>query len=107
MLGYTVLASSHGLGSIADLLVLPERLDVAASLVADAIDQFGRSDISELSCAVPGHHPYRHVLEQLGFGAKRRTILFNYRAATADDALAFIGDPLASIHVALGDTDLV
>ena len=107
ILGYTVLATSHGAGAIADLLVLPERLDVAASLVADAIGQFGRSGISEVSCAVPTHHPYRDVLEQLGFDAKRRTIPLNYRHAAGDDALAFIGDPLASIHVTLGDTDLV
>ena len=61
-----------------------------------------------MACAAMRHHPYRVVLQEQGFRAKRRSIPLNYRQKSAQDReLAFLSDSKAALHVSLGDTDLV
>ena len=108
LLGYVVLGTSHGAGFVADLLALPGRLDVVESLVRDAIERLRELGASDVACAVPRHHPYRLVLREHGFRAKRRSIPLNYRPKRSQDReLAFLSDPKATLHVSLGDTDRV
>jgi hypothetical protein len=59
LLGYVVPAVSRGKGFIADLLVLPGRLDVVAALVEDAAGHLAERGLSALRCWCAKRHPYR------------------------------------------------
>ncbi len=108
MLGYIASRVSHGRGYIADILVLPDRLDVVASLTRETLLQFAATGITTVDCWIPMHHPYKDTLVQQGFGRTKTTRQFScgpLKMAQAE--LAFIGDPHAAIHLTAGDTDLV
>jgi hypothetical protein len=107
ILGYTVLAASKGRAQVADVLALPDRLDVVASLLDDAIAYAVASKAGMLECWCPTHHPYKSVLLGRGFQSKR-TIKLTYLALRAPRAeVDFLADRKAAIHFQLGDTDLV
>jgi GNAT superfamily N-acetyltransferase len=107
ILGYAVLRVSRGKAYIADLLALPEREDVARSLVRDALGYFRRARVSPVRCWLPSHHPYREVLLQQGFLPKQRMDGLRYTAyGRPKGFLNVLSDPRALVHVTLGDTDL-
>ena len=108
VLGYLVLQRSYGKGYIADLLALPGRLDVAASLAQSALVRFRDAGVSTVECWSPRHHPYRPVLRRAGFLCKHRNVsLHPLPGRGLPERLALVDDPRAAIHVAIGDTDLV
>jgi GNAT superfamily N-acetyltransferase len=108
MLGYLVLRMSGSRGYIADLLALPGRDDVVASLVADALDLFRSSGVSSVECWATRNHPYRQVLHQHGFDEKRRTMQFYCQPMrVADEVVEPFGGRDAVMHLVSGDTDLV
>jgi hypothetical protein len=107
ILGYTVLAAAKGRVQIADVLALPGRLDVVASLVDDAIARAAASAAGALECWCQTHHPYKSVFLDRGFLPKR-TIKLTYLALRAPRAeIDFLADRKAAVHFQLGDTDLV
>lgn len=57
ILGYAVLKRDRDLGYIADLLALPNRLDVVRSLVEDALRSFREADVAGVVCWMTSRHP--------------------------------------------------
>jgi len=107
ILGFSVLALSHGRAKIADLLALPGRLDVAASLLGDAIRYAHAARAASIDCWLPRRHPYRSLLRREGFLRTANRPHFFERIGGADEDVAFLDDPSAAIHFTLGDSDLV
>ena len=109
ILGYCVLRMLRGKGYIADLLVLPERMDVAGSLVRDAVAHFVRAGAPAVRCWTMSHHPYNTMLAGAGFSVRRRRKReLSYRLLGASAAsLAFLDEPATAFHFPIGDTDLV
>lgn len=108
ILGYTVLQCSYGRGYIADLLALPSQPDVAESLVRSALARFREAAVSSVECWSPRHHPYRQGLRRAGFLCKRRDISLRAQPELrTPERLELLDDPLAAVHVAIGDTDMV
>ena len=108
ILGYLVLRMSGSRGYIADLLVLPGRDDVVASLVSDALGQFRSGGVLSVECWATRNHPYREVLGQHGFDQKRRTMQFYCQPMrVADEVVQPFGGRDVVMHLVSGDTDLV
>jgi GNAT superfamily N-acetyltransferase len=111
LLGYAVLCgeSDGDKGYLADLLVLPDRLDVTRALVRSALGHFRRTNRALVECWLPRRHPYRSALDRLGFLRRPQT---RYAGAylpmgAPEEELAFLKEPDARIHLTLGDTDVV
>ena len=108
VLGYIVLQCSYGEGFIADLLVLPGRLDIAASLLRSALVRFREAGVSTVEYWSPRHHPYRAVVRGAGFLCKRQSLsIWAMARQRSKERLALVDDPRAAIHVGIGDTDMV
>lgn len=111
LLGYTVLSvdPDGDRGYVAELLTLPRRRDVAESLLRDALEHFRKAGQARVECWLPEHHPYRQALDELGFLPRTQgSYARGYRALSAsEEELAFLREPEAPIHRALGDTDIV
>jgi hypothetical protein len=106
--GYIVTSSSRVRGFIADILVMPGRLDVVDMLVRHAVDNLQRPEIRDIECWTPRHHPYRRVLRARGFVHKRRTVPLACRVSQGANARMTCGDdPNAAVHITMGDTDIV
>ncbi len=71
-MGYSVLRinryrRNYPVGFIVDLLTLPDRMDAANALAADAVQFFDYSDINIVNYQVVKGHPYEGVLKRHGF----------------------------------------
>jgi hypothetical protein len=107
-LGYVVLRAADNAGYIADLLALPDRLDVAESLLAAAVAHFRAAGQRRVECWSSGYSVYRWAQDRTGFNRLRRTIDIVYRPTrVSPEDVAFLKDPKASVHITAGDTDLV
>ncbi len=108
LLGYIVLSAVEGTGIVADVLALPERLDVVDSLIQHAIAHFAERGMASTDCWMPTQHIYRPVLVRNGFTHKKRVIPLSYRYLRAPaDQLEFLTGPKAAVHIMANDTDLV
>ncbi len=104
LLGYAVVRRAGSAGWVMDLLTLPDRLDVAQSLVAAATEVL--EDCEAITCWVTSGHPYEPLIRAQGF-----LDLGGYTGmmtrSTGADAERFA--PLATmngrVHVMTGDTD--
>ena len=72
ILGYSVLKinkylKKYHVGYVVDLLTLPDRLDVAEALVADAIRHFDEQNVNIVNCLVVENHPHEKILKRYGF----------------------------------------
>jgi len=107
LLGYAAARSAEGKGYLADLLVLPGRLDAAGALLRQALAGFAADGATTAECWSLVHHPYQAVLNEAGFSSKRRTrpIRARPRGKNADQ-VSFRDDPLALIHLTTGDCDV-
>jgi len=108
LLGYVVIRCSRGRGYIADLLVLPGRLDVASILVDHALVSLQPHPLERIECWLPARHPYQELLRCAGFTARDSRLRLNYRPCikTAQE-LELLRDPNVRVHFTAGDTDLV
>lgn len=106
LLGYAALRLSHDRGYIADLLTLPERLDVAGALLADAVVTLAALSVSRIDWWVNVRHPYQELARERGFEDKRVVDISLFPNNPALD-LTYLADPSVQVHVAAGDTDLV
>ena len=109
-LGYAVLQVSHGRGYLADLLVLPERLDVLDSLLAEATGYFEEAGVPIVVAWSPTRHSYNSVLHRHGFLVRpTRTRKFAYVTLhrRMEEALSFLQDPQARLHFTAGDVDVI
>jgi GNAT superfamily N-acetyltransferase len=105
MVGYAVYAMSRGKGFIADLLVLPERLDLVGAFVSDARSYFGEHGIEAVRCWSPRKHLYRDNLLGAGFEVLRPVAQFGFGLRGRE--LPPRDDPDAAVHFTVGDTDIV
>lgn len=106
ILGFSVLGVSRGRALVADLLALPGRADVAASLIADSIRSARAAGAAAIECRLPRRHPYRQLLRRAGFFRSTYAACFFEPVGVPEDAIAFLDDPGASVHFTLGDSDI-
>jgi hypothetical protein len=108
VLGYLVLAARGEIGYIADVLALPGRLDVVRSLVEDALRILDEAGIVQARCWMPAVHPYNAVLRLYGFSLTPKQTGAAWSPHRLDaNALSFLNDPHAPVHVTIGDSDHV
>jgi hypothetical protein len=111
ILGFVVYRVSYGRGYIADLIALPGRLDVAESLLVDAIRDLDSRNVDAVECWSYDRHPYWPLLQQHEFDHKRRTmkaaLTLSSKSSLTPADLRAVSDHDALIHVMSGDTDLV
>jgi hypothetical protein len=108
IVGQVTYRTSRGRGYIADLLALPGRLDIVASLVGHSLAAMGAKGVREIECWSTPRHPYRDVLRGRGFDRVRKETTIVHKAMRGhDDQLACLMDAQAVLHVMAGDTDLV
>jgi hypothetical protein len=108
ILGYLVFKISSGNGYIADLLALPERLDVVRSLIEDTLRLFREARTEMVSCWMIAQHPYNDLLRRCGFVDSRSDLGFVYKAVTLDPkALEFLEEATARVHLMQGDSDWI
>ena len=113
VIGYATVRMIKSRGHLADLLVLPGRNDVAASLVEQAVRVARLRGASAVECTMAGVHPYTEVLKRAGFVrlAARSEVLatkFSVRPYRLDASeFEFLSDPAARIHIVEGDSDMI
>lgn len=107
VLGYIVLRAMRRKGYIADLLALPGRLDVVASLVREGLAYCGGMRAEKVECWLPALHPYRDTLRRLGFQfSKPRRPPFIYGPLRVPaEALDILRRPSTSVHFMIGDSE--
>ena len=113
ILGYIVLRMNrlqkdYPIGYIVDLLTLPDRLDVAEALVADAVNYFVNKSINLIYCLFIKNHPYEAIFERNGFVTRGEKIPIFYIEYTKVEELRELetGSP-KGIHFAYGDFDAI
>jgi hypothetical protein len=108
ILGYLIFKISEGDGYIADLLALPGRLDVVRSLIEDALRLLREARAEMVSCWMIARHPYNDLLRRYGFVSSRRDVGFVYKAVNLEpEALEFLEETTAQIHLMHGDSDWI
>jgi GNAT superfamily N-acetyltransferase len=108
ILGYSALKISDQNAYVADLLALPDRLDVVRSLIEDALRFFRRAGAEAVTCWMIARHPYNGVLRRYGFVDSRRDVGFVYKAVNLKpEDLAYLDEATARIHLTHGDSDWI
>ena len=106
ILGYVALGRSTEDAPIADLLVLPSRLDVLYSLLDRAVEVARDSGHRSIVCWVTRNHPYREVLQRLGFTVAPAGSYLAYRAHGVElSELDSLGTPDLQAHLVMGDSN--
>lgn len=109
LLGYLAVRTGSRTADIADLLVLPGRLDVAHSLIRDAVEYARQAGASAIRSWMIRGHPYAALLSDQRFvrtGNATKPV-FHAHAGMDPADLAFLAGPDARVHLMLGDSDHV
>lgn len=113
ILGYIVLrinrlGEDYPPGYIVDLLTLPNRIDIADALIADAVKYFTTNNVNMVFCLFIKNHPYEAILERNGFVSRGENLSLFYGETTKVEELREIenGSP-KRIHFAFGDFDAI
>lgn len=108
ILGYAVTKPSGLMTKLADVLVAPTEIPVAAALVEDSVRLAREAESAGVTCWLPQQHTYRGALRRSGFVAFRRTTRLMYRAVSMHkEELSFLRSGKTPMHYTMGDTDLV
>lgn len=107
LVGYSVTTSMRRHGYIADLLTLPGRVDVAESLLHDALAAFREAGLESGRCWAPHGHPYTDALRSAGFIQRKQARHVTYRAYRYPEAARALSGPEARVHLMFGDSDSV
>jgi hypothetical protein len=108
LLGYLVLKISEGDAYIADLMALPDRLDVVRSLIEDALRLSREARAELVSCWMVARHPYNPILRRYGFVDSRMDPRFVRKPVEEDSTLLdFLDDATTRIHLVHGDSDWI
>jgi hypothetical protein len=109
LLGYAVLRITRERGNVADLLALPERLDVARSLLREALRGFRHAGLDTARCWLPAVHPYRGLFEEEGFAFEkpRKPPFIVGPLGMEAGGLAFLTDPYAAVHITMGESEVL
>jgi len=108
ILGYCVLCVNrrrieYPVGYIVDLLVIPERLDVAFALARNALAYFRAQDVNIVNCLAIHGNQLEGVLHKAGFLYSRVRLNFFYNTMGDPD---FLSQVLADrAHFSFGDID--
>jgi len=96
----------YPVGFIVDLLTLPGRVDVADSLVGDAVEHFDSQNINLINYLVVKSHPYEKMMKRHGFLDSRVKPHLFYRSYGEEDEIGKIRTaPADKVHFAYGDID--
>lgn len=107
LVGYSVTTSLRRHGYIADLLTLPGRVDVAESLLHDALAAFREAGLQSGRCWAPHGHPYLGALGRSGFTGRKQPRHVTYRAHRNPERAHVLSEPEARVHLMIGDSDNV
>ena len=108
LLGYTVLRVNKGVGYVADVLALPDRVDVVESLARDAADVLRETGVGVAECWLMANHVYVEAFRAAGFlGRRSRTPPTFEAVGIPESELAFLCEPDAAVHLTIGDMDIV
>jgi hypothetical protein len=107
LVGYAVVRPSGEQTSLADLLVMPGRLDAVLALATDAVEVARESGAALVDCWLPRRHPYRAALRRVGFLRRADAGVSFHPIQASDEELAPLAEPGGRLHYTLGDTDLV
>lgn len=113
LLGYAVLRFRGARAHVGDLLALPTRTDVAASLLRGAVRAALHAGSAAVECTLPRAHPFSSALRSTGFvrlagRSAEMTRRFGVTPTRIDvGRLGMLADPSGRIHVTLGDSDLI
>ena len=77
------------------------------ALVTTALHDFQNAGASASECWITDRHPYRDVLLRAGFTNARKTVGMVRGQRVPDADIAQFMNEHASVHVMLGDTDLI
>ena len=111
VLGFCVLRINRGredypIGYVVDLLTLPDRLDVADILVAQAVRYFDEHRINIVNALIVRNHPYERVFSRYRFLDSRIKLQIYYNLLDDVDYLKGIEKtPSEKIHFSYGDID--
>jgi len=111
VLGYSVLRinrcrADYPIGYVVDLLTLPDRMDVADALIADAARYFDDRDVNMVLSIVVKNHPYERSFGRYGFLDSRiRLNLFYIMLGTIEEMSNIRGVSVNRIHFSYGDID--
>ena len=111
LLGYSVLKINrylreYPIGFIVDLLVLPDRLDAAEALVADAVKYFDENDVNIVNYLVVKNHSNESVFKRYGFLDSRIKLhLFYNTNELVEEMRKLEKIPASGIFFSWGDHD--
>ncbi len=89
-------------GYVADLLVLPGRLDVADALIDDGLQTLEAAGVAVVQCAIPARHPYDPLLRAHGLVDSGRLMPFGFRGGRPGHG-DFLTEPDARVHLMYAD----
>ena len=96
----------YPIGYIADILTLPERLDVSEALLSEAMDEFRENGVNIVNCQVIKDHPNERILQKRGFIDSRIKLhLFYNFYKPVDDLKKLENVSPEKVHFMYGDID--
>lgn len=113
IIGYMVVKINKNIegypeGYIVDLLTLPNRIDVAESLIIDAMKDFENKNINIIHALIFQKHPYKSLLSNKGFIKDEKKLHLFYRAKNMENELNdFVNSSVEKIHFMYGDLDWI
>jgi hypothetical protein len=113
ILGYIVLRinrynQEYPEGHVVDFLTYPDRLDVAESLLSDAISFFQGNNINSIRYWVVAKHPYEELFKRFGFINTRKQLRVNLHPMNnGSDWAVFMNAPANRLHFQYGDSDWI
>jgi ribosomal protein S18 acetylase RimI-like enzyme len=110
ILGYCVLRinrylEDYPIGYIVDLLTLPDRLDVAEALAADAVRYFDDHRVNIVNYQVVKNHPYERILKRHGFMDSRIKLKLFIRSSLEEELIELKASSPDRIYFSYGDID--
>lgn len=108
MLGFAAIRADEREAVLADLLALPERVDVAEALLDDAIAAARRAGSPTMRLWLQQTHPYAKAVRRRGFfDTDQRMRMRSTRLRDDAPELPFPDGPHGRVHAMIGDSDHV
>jgi ribosomal protein S18 acetylase RimI-like enzyme len=115
ILGYMVLRikcdedrlKENSVGYIIDLLVLPNRLDVAEKLLDKGIQFFKDNSVNLIQSLVIKNHPFEKVFRKKGFINSRINMVAIHKSLNGKIGISDFSIYPGEIHLQYGDTDWI
>jgi hypothetical protein len=110
ILGYSVIMinrylENYPIGFIVDLLTLPERLDVAQTLIREINRHFDSQNVNIINCILIKGNPYEEILKKNGFLDSRVKFYLLHNLHRTDMEELITKSSPHEIHFMYGDID--